>query len=962
MNPICTPKLANLSRASLLIGTAAAALAFAATGVHAQTIAAAELAPADEAAAIVVTGSRIARSGFSAPTPVSVIGAAEIKAEAPANIADFVNTLPSVRGSSTAANSSGSLSSGIAGIASINLRALGANRTLVLLDGQRSVPSSTGGIVDVNTFPQALIKQVDVVTGGASSAYGSDAVTGVVNFILDKDFTGLKADYEFGVTTYGDAANHKGSLSWGADFDEGRGHVLFSAEYFNQSGVATIDRDWNDAGFFQIDNPAYTATNGQPARLVQAGIGPGQFTPGGLISTGPLRGTYFGNIVNGQAAVQQLNFGPTNGQWMVGGDYLITREGHLGSNSLVPSEERSSFFGRLSYEVTPWFKPYFQAAYTRFTGQSFYQQTPSTGVVIRNDNAYLPTAFKTSLALNNLTSFTMGTSNAGIPAAGSDNTREVSRYVLGVNGDFGMMGKDWVWDAYYQKGETKTKELLTNTWNNALMALAQDAVFAPAGNAAGIAAGTIVCRSTLTAPTNGCVPINRIGVGGVSPAALRYIFNNGHQPLREQTLKQDVAEVNLSTPDLFDNWAGPVSLAIGAGWRKESVDGTVEPVFRTGWLYGNYLVTAGSYNVKEIYGETIFPILSGMDFNGAVRLTDYSTSGSVTTWKAGLTWQVIDDIKLRGTVSRDIRAPNLGELFAPGTARTNTVNVPLPGGAQRTDQFTEQTTGNPLLNPEVAKTYGAGIVLTPGFMPGFAASVDFYDIKLKGAIGTVTAQTTTTLCYEQQNQAFCNNITTGAGGVITGITLIPFNFAAQTLRGIDIETSYRTSAGPGTLSLRALVTHYISNKTDNGIDFPFEGAGVNAGASATPSWNYRLTANYDLERFGFNVTGRGFGSGVYDNSYVECTSACPVSTVKNRTINDNHIAGAFYLDASLTYRFAVRAAKMEAFVFVRNIFDKDPVLVGNGPTGNNTPAYPQTNRNLYDTLGRVFRMGVRFAI
>lgn len=955
-----TAGLALLSLAGVAQAQQAAApiqLASAATEATAT-----ESAAIDGTEAIVVTGSRITRDGYDAPTPVSVIGLKEIKAESPANIADFVNTLPSVRGSSTAANSSGSLSNGIAGIASINLRALGAQRTLVLLDGQRSVASSTGGIVDVNTFPQALIKQVDVVTGGASSAYGSDAVSGVVNFILDKEFKGLKAEYEYGVTTYGDAPNHKISLTAGIPFAEGRGHILLSGEYFNQQGVDTIDRDWNNAGYFQIDNPAYTATNGLPARLVQAGIGPGQFTPGGLISTGVLKGTYFGQITNGQASINQLTFGPTNGQWMVGGDYLITRVGHLSSNSLVPNEERSSAFGRLSYELSPAITLYGQMAYSRYVGQSFYQQTPSTGVVIKSDNAFVPTAFKATLAANKLSSFTIGTSNAGIPAAGSDNIREVSRYVIGANGGFGMVGKEWTWDAYYQLGVAKTKEGLTNTWNNARMALAQDAVVAGAGNGAGVPAGTIVCRSTLTSPSNGCVPIDRIGVGGITDAALNYIFNNGNQPLRAQTLKQDVAEVNLSTNELFDNWSGPVSFAIGAGYRKESVTGYVDPIFNSGWLYGNYLVTAGSYNVKEVYGETVFPIFKGMDFNGAVRLTDYSTSGSVVTWKTGLTWQVIDDFKLRGTVSRDIRAPNLGELFAPGTARTNTVNVPLPGGAQRTDQFTEKTTGNPLLDPEVAKTYGLGVVFTPSFLPGFAASADYFDIKLKGAIGTVTAQTTTTLCYEQANQAFCNNIQTDATGRITGITLIPFNFAAQTVRGLDLEASYRMPVGPGNLSLRALATHYISNKTDNGIDFPFEGAGVNAGANATPSWNYRVTANYDLEHLGFNLTGRGLSGGVYDNSFIECTSACPVSTVKNRTINNNHIPGAFYLDASVTYRFEVKSAKMEAFFYIRNLFNTDPVLVGNGPTGNNTPAYPQTNRNIYDVLGRVFRMGVRMAI
>lgn len=921
---------------------------------------------------ITVTGSRIARDGYDAPTPVSVISEKELTAEAPANVADFVNTLPSVRGSSTGASSSGSLSNGQAGIASINLRSLGASRTLVLFDGQRSVASAATGVVDVNTFPQALINRVEVVTGGASSAYGSDAVSGVVNFILDRDYTGVKAAYEYGETTYGDNPNHKASLTLGTPFAGGKGHLLLSGEYFTQKGVHTIDRKWNDAGFFQIDNPAYTPANGQPARLVQSGIGTSQFTPGGLISTGPLRGTYFGTVdpATGRATTGQLAFGPTNGQWMLGGDYRYTRQGHVGSNSLAPDEDRASGFGRLTYEFSPAFTLFGQASYSRYEGLSYYQQTPTTGTTIQVSNPYLPAGLRTQISAYNaandpdITSFQIGTSNIGIPAQGSNNVREVERYVVGANGGFGAIGAEWKWDAYYQKGIASLNERLINTWNNARLAAATDAVSAPVGNAAGVAAGTVVCRSTLTVPTNGCVPINRLGVGGTTQAAIDYIFNNGAQPYRLQTLEQNVAALNLSTGNLFENWAGPVSVAVGGEYRKESIKGFVEPQFNSGWIYGNYLVTKGAYDVKEAYLETIFPILEGMDFNGAFRITDYSTSGSVKTWKAGLTWQVVDDIKLRGTVSRDIRAPNLAELFAPGTARTNTVNVPLAGGATRADQFVEATTGNTALNPEVAETYGIGAVLTPAFLPGFAMSVDYYDITLDGAVGTVTAQTTTNLCYEQSNQAFCQNIRFEPGSTtdIAGITLIPFNFATQTARGLDLEMSYRRAVGAGNLSLRALATYYLSNEVDNGIDFPIEYAGTNSnGGTATPTWNYRLTATYDIDPLSVQLTGRGVGSGVYDNSFIECSAGCPTSTVKNRTINDNHIAGAIYFDASANYGFGLGRAKGQAFVAIRNLFNTDPVLVGNGPTGNNTPAYPQTNRNLYDTLGRVFRLGLRLS-
>ncbi|MEY2883292.1 MAG: hypothetical protein RL490_1016, partial [Pseudomonadota bacterium] len=534
---ICAHATTASLRQRALLGSAQSALLSAlllAAPAFAQTAKTAEAAAEPEAEAIVITGSRIARSGYDAPTPVSVVGQAELKSEPQANIGDFVNTLPSVRGSQTSSTNSGSLSNGQAGIASVNLRALGSQRTLVLIDGQRSVASTTVGIVDTQTVPQGLIKSVEVVTGGASSAYGSDAVSGVVNFILDKEYKGFKAEYEYGVTTYGDAPNHTIRLTAGAPFAEGRGHILLSGDYFQQTGIDTIDRDWNNAGFFQIDNPAYVPGNGTPERLVAGGIGTYQFTPGGIVNTGPLRGTYFGAIgTNGQASVNQFNYGPNKGQWMQGGDYLISREGHLSSNSLAPNEKRGNAFGRLSFEIAPALKVFGQFSYSGYSGQSFYQQTPSTGITIQRDNAFLPTALVAQMTSLNLTSISIGTSNAGIPAAGSDNTREVYRTVIGGEGDFSVGKMDWKWNAYYQVGIAKTNETLTNTWLNSRVTLAQDAVRATAGNALGVPAGTIVCRSSLTAPTNGCVPLNRIGVGGVTPTALNYIFNGGAQPRSE---------------------------------------------------------------------------------------------------------------------------------------------------------------------------------------------------------------------------------------------------------------------------------------------------------------------------------------------------------------------------------------------------------------------------------------------
>jgi len=898
-----------------------------------------------------ISGSRIQRDGYSAPTPVSVLNSDEINAVAPANITDFVSTLPSIQGTATASTNSGSLSNGQAGIATLNLRSLGANRTLVLLDGQRSVTSATTGLIDINTFPQALISRVEVVTGGASAAYGSDAVGGVVNFVLDREYEGLKSNYQYGETTYGDIPTQLFSLTAGKSFAEGRGHALFSVEVFDQKGEHTINRDWNDLGYFQMQNPKWTQAlngiNGEPERYVGAGIGPSLHTHGGLITAGPLRGTTFGTInpATGTAAVGQLVFGEVGGPWMRGGDFELTRQGHVGSNSLASDESRQTFFGRASWELTPSTSVYGQMSVSEFQGLSYYQQTPNTGnVTIRSDNAYLPASVRTQMAGLNLSSFSMGTTNNGIAAAGSDNTRKVTRYVFGAEGSLDLFGKAWDWDGYYQYGQADTDELLTNTWNNARMALAQDAVRDPAS-------GRIVCRSSLTSPTNGCVPINRIGLGGVTPEAVAYIMGPA-QPFRAQELTQDVAAVNFSTGDLFELWAGPVSFATGLEWRKEAVGGAVDPIHNSGWLYGNYRITEGEYTVFEGYVESIVPLASNLDLNGALRWTDYELSGQVETWKLGLTWQPLEDVRVRITQSHDIRAPNLAELFAAGTARTNTVNL-FP--SNQAAQFVENTSGNLELTPEEADSLGVGVVYNPSFFPDLTVSADYYTISMENNIGVVNAQNTADLCLQEGQQAFCNNLIYNSANVLEGINLKPVNFASLEAKGVDFEATYMTTIGPGDLTIRGMVTRYIDSTPDNGINLPSN----NAGTLALPGWTYRVSTAYNVGPMTMNLIARGFSDTVYDTLWIECTTGCPVSGVDIKTINDNDISGIYYLDASLSYDLPVSKGEAEVFVYLNNLLNTDPEPVGNGPTGNNTPAYPQTNRGQFDTFGRALRMGVR---
>ena len=884
-----------------------------------------------------VTGSRVARTSTQTPTPVTTIGQDQIRAQGPQNIADFVNTLPSVRGSSTATNSAGSLSNGLAGISALNLRSLGTGRTLVLFDGQRSVISAATGVVDTNTFPQSLVERIEIATGGASSAYGSDAIGGVVNFILNKNYTGFETTLDAGTTTYGDAHNWNYTLTAGAPLDGGRAHVLFSGELSRMNGIDHEIRDWNKSGNFAMRNPDTSPS--APFYIVGPNIGISAYTPGGLITNGALKGTYFGN----GGAIGHLNYGAVSGQWMQGGDWQYATSGIIGTNSLQSDDKRQSVFTRGSFELTDNVELFAQGSYSRYEGLSYYINPTTTGITIRNDNAFLPASIKAAMG----TSFTMGTSNADMPASGSNNERATQRYVAGGKGSFAMFGKDFAWDGYYQKGTTNVREQLTPTYNVARLALATDAIFNPAGQ--------IVCRSTLADPTNGCVPLNRFGVGVASQAALDYVLGT---PLRTQEFQQDVVALNF-TSNAFTGWAGPISLAFGAEHRKEQVSGVVDPQFQSGWKYGNYRVTRGDYNVSEAYVETVVPIFKGLSFNPAYRYTDYSTSGGVNTWKAGFTYTPIEDVMLRASKSRDIRAPNLSELYDAGTARTNNVTI-----NNQSVSFVQNLQGNPNAKPEQADTWGAGIVLRPRFMPGFSLSADYYQIQIDGVISFVAAQDVANYCYLFNVQRYCNQLKF-QGGVLQTIDLFYDNLNRMLAKGLDLEASYQAplgdlfDGGRGSLTLTALATHYIQNVTDDGVT-AIDQAGSNVGS--TPNWVYRLTASYRLEPWTFFAAARGVSSGVISNAYTQCTSNCPTLAAPYFTVNNNHIAGTTYVDLSVTRSFNFATTmKTEAFLSVQNVFDTDPVLTANPANlgAENTPGYPQTNRNLYDTLGRTFRFGVR---
>ena len=923
---------------------------------YAQTTETPETGPAAKSddSEIVVTGSRIKRDGYDAPVPVSVLGAADITAQKPANITDIVYTLPAVNAGQSAIGSTGtSTGSGTFGINAIDLRGLGQVRTLVLLDGQRTVASTFGGFIDVSTFPQDLVQRVEVVTGGASAQYGSDAVGGVVNFILDKEFKGLKLGADAGITTYGDGFNYRFTATAGHSFLDDRLHVLLNGEYFKQKGIDTIDRAWNNTGFQMTQNPLYTPTNGQPEFFVGAGIGLATRHRGGIINSGPLMGTYF--LEDG--VTKQLNYGLFNSisnPFMIGGDWQEGNKGSTGTTSLVPDEKRNGIFSRISFDVTPDITVYGQFSWNRYQGRA-NAWNDWGDVTIQADNAYLLTQYPqvaAAMQANGLSTIRVGHANPAFGPGGPDNRRDVFRYTAGAEGKLALFDRPWSWDLYLHHGVTKAHEATHNVRNLTRYALATDAVFSN---------GQIVCRSTLTDSGNGCVPLDQLGTGAPSDEALAYLFGP-EQPWREQTIKLDVGSLVLNG-QLFDLPGGPIAVAFGGEWRKEKINGRVGDPANYSWSSGNYRVNRGNINVKEAFLELSLPVFDGFNLDAAGRLTDYSTSGLAKTWKVGATYSPIADVKFRGAYSHDIRAPNMQELFQVGGIGLNQVvlpaNAPTPGPVS----IFGTTSGNPDLDPERANTATAGVVLTPRFLPGFSASADYYDIRVKDAIGTVTLQQVVDFCYSGVT-AFCDSLDF-TNGELTGLRRQPVNFAGQHMKGIDFEVSYRTPLSaissnlPGDFSIHAAASHQIKNVVDNRT-FPVDLAGVidDGGVSrsgARPSWTYRVSAFYEIDPVTINLVARGFNSGVYSNEWIECTSNCPTSTAFNRTINNNHIDGALYFDGSVSWKIPHGGNESALTFVVRNILNRDPTPFAQ-PSFGDWITNPEAARPLYDALGRTFRV------
>ncbi|MBT2187386.1 TonB-dependent receptor domain-containing protein [Sphingobium nicotianae] len=953
-------RLRNLQVSSGSSATALAlGLALMASPALAQDAAAAAAAPQQAEAApeeaIVVTGSRIARSGFDQPTPVTMINAEQMQRQAVTNISQSLNDLPSFRPQSTPATTAIFVSN--LGAATADLRGLGANRTLVLIDGRRVVPATVaggsftpGGTVDLNLIPTSLVQRAEVVTGGASAAYGSDAVAGVVNLILDTKFSGIRGSAQYGLAEAGDNKEYQLSLAVGTGFADSRGHIVVGAEYSDSKGVGDCyTRDWCAAGSGTISNPLVSGSTtqrvaaGQPATIFLPNPRTATASMAGLITAGPLRGTEF----NTSGTTFAHNYGTFYNAGLFqsgGGDPVMA---YYENFPIVSPTERLNIFGHGEFELGDAVTLFAEGSYGRVHGTIIGAQRRDTAITIRRDNAFLPTTVATRMDSLGLTSFNMGRIWDDIGPQVGTVTRSTSRAVFGAK--IRMWG-DWTMDAYYQYGQTNYHQIGRNTTITPRMTFALDSV---------LVNGVATCRGVRdnVAAAAGCQPLNPFGNGSVqtTPAGVAYVTGTATQ---DSKLTQNVVSA-AGQGTLFQGWAGPIKLATGLEFRQDIARGTADPISTALQFYTSPgAAISGKVDVFEAFGELSVPLFKGAELNGALRTTDYSTTGAVTTWKIGADYAPLPWLRLRGTRSRDIRAPSIFELYGPRSTSFQTV-IPAtsPGGQVLASVLLG---GNDKLVPEVADTWTVGVVLQPDF--GSAGrprlSVDYYDIQLNNAVSQLGAQVIADGCEKNKNPELCALVTYDGTGKIAQIVNLNINLGSLITRGWDVEASYTLpmTVFGGQISWRGLAT-IVDDLITVSASGTVDRAGMNGAPTSQPSGVPRYIINsyltYTSDRVTAQVQVRHLSGGIYNVTSIGPGQAGYDPALAN-SVNDNLIGSATYVNLNASVAVWKKDdRKLEIFGAVSNLLDRDPA--------NNTPSsFGPANNVLYDVIGRSYRVGARF--
>ncbi|WP_338590504.1 TonB-dependent receptor [Shewanella khirikhana] len=947
------------------------AVLFGATAAVAVPSIAEEALDEEKVEKIQVTGSRIARAELSQPTPIVSLGSEEIAKFGNVDLASILAELPAVGATDTIIGNNNS--NAAAGLSSADLRRLGANRTLVLIDGKRHVAGAPGSAqVDLTTIPSSLIERVEIVTGGASAVYGSDAVSGVINVILKKNYEGFEFDVSGGDSTEGvGTKNHTLSLLGGADLSDGKGNVTFFAAYDrNKEVMSRAIRQFDAWG--TIANPENKGEeDGIPDRLRVPKVYSEMIHANGVINPFGGAGGRWVFDDNGNPLVQTERDGDNSfafGSFPNGCEYCFDGEDY---ENYSPGVERITVGSTFNYDLTENAQFYSDFKYVSSEITQQFQPSFRFGNVSVNvaENAFLDEELRKTLLDAGQTTVGFAKFFDELGNRSAANQRDLFRVVGGVKGGFTLSETMFDYDFYYVYGETRNERKTLNDLIPDNFVAALDSVIDPA-------TGLAACRSQVAsaqpdgykdpASVNGdqCVAYNPFGMGQASEAARDFISAD---VTRNDKITQQVIGATLATDssELFELQGGPIDLVVGWEYREETSQTTTDEFTKAGFLSNAATPDAyGEYDVTEYFAEINLPLLAdlpgvhSLSIDGAYRGADYSHAGKVEAWKVGAFYAPIEGLSIRGTFGEAVRAPNISEAFdpqSPGFARVsdpcdadninddpdrpaNCAALGIPAGFQANDNVSVDllSGGNPNLTPETSTSMTAGVVWAPTFIEDFSITVDYYDIEIEDAIIFVAAQDIADNCVDatgSPDQSYCSQI--DRDPVTKDIELVRsgyLNAAAYNTRGIEVQARYAMDIGPGRLDMNFLGTKVLELEQFEFQDRPDE-INVELGEVGDPEIQFRLTANYKVEDLTVSWTTRYIDDVVtYD---VSPNGGSP------EDLYPYHIGSMTTHDLSANYfitdNLSVRGG-------IRNLFDALP------------PGY--TADPLYDLVGRRYYLGV----
>lgn len=942
---------------------------------------------ASEVDSIVVTGSRIRSPGFVAASPITSVGEADIELDQPVSIEELIKDLPVAVPATGPATNNGS-----GGGATVDLRGLGTNRTLVLVNGRRVVPFNLAGVVDTNSIPVALLQRVDLVTGGASAVYGADAVAGVINFVLKDNFEGVEFQSTYGISEENDAMRRRNDFTIGGNFADDRGNAVLSVGWTEQDSLNQDQRPFGLVARSSVNG----APQGSPTTV------PGFFNtttlPGGTAL--PIGGAFGATEINPAtgflvpANSAGLNFNPDNLYQTPLDRYQI--------NALA------------RYEINPAAELYAQFMYVRsdVATEAAASGTFSNTFSVPIGNPLIPDGMRQQLcsarniAAAGCVSGAAGTTivpllvNRRFTELGprySNFENKTFQFVTGIRGD---LSETWDYDAYISHGETD--QLLTRRNWGSLSKLR---------NSLNTVSATQCIAPGTTTAIAGCVPLNVFGAEGtITPEMLAYINLDS---LNVTTVEQDVVSASASgtLPEAFSSpfADAPISLAFGLEYRSTKAATKADgPSQINGEVLGTGAPVPdrqGRFELTEGYVEALIPLLSDLPFvqslniEAGYRYSEFTSGGSVQdygSYKIGGDWVPFDSLRFRAMYQRATRAPNIGELYAPqvtslgnlatdpcqlalinqaeantagtlsnlcrltGVPTTNIGSVSNPSAGQ----INLLSGGNPDLEPEEADTVTIGAVWQPSFIRNLTLSLDYYDIQIEGAVssqsstdvlnGCYSTALNPTLAFNSQCALINRNPNNGTlnGVEALGIELISSNLGVQRASGYDLTAAYRLD----------LVDAGLSDKWGS-IDFSFSGnyvtknefqatptsinrdcIGYYSIACGQPNFEYKLTqrTTWNVGDFGASLQWRHLDKVIEE----------PGGTTFLADYSEIEAYDYFDLSGRWDINDAVRLT-----VTVSNLLDEQPPEVGSniGPTAsNNGNTFPQT----YDALGRYYTLGL----